>query len=290
VKVSDEIDDPDRREIHQFARVAGRLQEMRAYTELPQPGRWPVFDSQRVFSAVYAQARGNENEIVPWVDLPTAVGTELFREVIQKINYEDIYRGEDPARFPLPDIKARLRLALRNNGILSFRVVSHLENARLEEGGIYEPALLRVSSVQPLRNSRVLRDRGIKVISSDFGDLSPLSPEVWEQRVDNWSAPWMREMAVLRAENDLEVMRIRSQARAQAQQQLFHSLSRLFEEPNLTEEALVIRVYQSLEQVAANPLTRQLLPADALNMMRNIHYWLLPGDAAMGKRTQGPVV
>jgi hypothetical protein len=289
VKISDELDEADRREINQFARVAGRLQEIREYTDLPVLSRWPVFNPELVFSAVYAQARGNENQIVPWVELPTAVCAELFREVILKVNYEDFYKGEDPNRFPLPEIKTRLRLAMRNNGILSYRVLFHRENRKLEEGDVFDPQSLQVTSIQSLKNSKVLRDRGIKVIASGFGDLSPVLPAVWEQRVDNWSAPWVRELASVRAESDLEVMRIRSQARSQAQQQLFHALNRLFEDDNLTEEALVIRVYQSLEQVAANPLTRQLLPANAVDMMRNIHYWLLPGDAAASKRMQGPL-
>lgn len=288
VRVSDELDEADRREIHRFARVAGRLDEIRDYADLPALSRWPVFNPERVFSAVFAQARGNENKIMPWVDLPTSVGAELFREVILKVNYEDIYRGQDPNRFPLPDIKARLRRALRSNGILSYRVISHRENGPLEEGRIYDPKMLLVSSIHPLKNSKVLRDRGIKIISSSFGDLTPVSPVVWEQRIDNWSAPWMREMATVRAESDLEVRRIRAQARAQAQRQLFHSLTRLFEDTNLTEEALAIRVYQSLEQAAASPLTRQLLPSDAVDMMRNIHYWLLPGDAPSARRTQEP--
>ncbi len=288
VRVSDDLDEADRREIHQYARVAGRLEEISEYADLPAPSRWPVFDPQRVFAAVFAQARGNENELVPWVDLPTAVASELFREVISTVNYEDLYKGQDPNRFPLPEVKARLRLAMQNNGILSYRVIYHWERRALEAGSEYDLQELRASAVQPLRNPKVLRDRGIKVIASGFGDLTPLSPEVWEQRVDNWSAPWMREMATVRAETGLEVDRIRSQARAQAQQQLFRSLRRLFEDTNLTEEALVIRVYQSLEQAAANPLTRQLLPSNTVDMMRNIHNWLLPGDAAAGRFIQGP--
>ncbi|MCC6147793.1 MAG: hypothetical protein IT308_09520 [Anaerolineaceae bacterium] len=274
---SDDLDDADRREIHQYARVAGRLQEIGEYMPLPAGERWPVFNPQQVFSAVFAQARGVENKLVSWGDLPTAIASELFREVLSSVNYEDIYKGDDPNRFPLPGIKARLRHAMRNNGILSYRVVLHRERRPLQAGMEYDLADLRVSHIQSLRNSKVLRDRGIKIISSGFGDLTPLSPEIWEQRVDNWSAPWVREMDTLRAEHGLEVERIRSHARAQAQQQLFYSLKRLFEDGNLTEEALAIRLYQSLEQAAANPLTRQLLPANTLDMMRTIHHWLIPG-------------
>lgn len=288
VKVSNDLDETDRREIHQYARVAERLEEISPYADLPAASRWPVFNPQRVFAAVFAQARGNENELVPWADLPTAIASELFREVISTVNYDDLYKGQDPNRFPLPEVKARLRLAMQNNGILSYRVLYHQERRGLEIGSEYDPQELRMTAVQSLRNSKVLRDRGIKVIVSGFGDLMPLSPEVWDQRVDNWSAPWVREMASVQAETGLEVGRIRSQARAQAQQQLFYSLRRLFEDTNLTEEALVIRVYQSLEQAAANPLTRQLLPANTIDMMRTIHNWLLPGDAVAGRFTQGP--
>lgn len=278
-RVVDELDEADRQEIHHYARVAERLEEVGGYAGLPEPERWPVFNPERVFAAVFAQARGNENEVVPWVDLPTSVAAELFREVISKVNYDDFYLGEDLNRFPLPGNKARLRLAMRNNGILAYRVILHRENQEFQEGEEYELEDLQVSITRTLRNSKVLRDRGIKIIASGFGDLTPVSPSVWEQRLDNWSAPWMRETATIRAEADREVTRIRAQSRAQAQQELFRSLTLLLQDTNLSEEALAIRVYQALEQLASDPLTRQLLPSDTIDMMRTIHNWLLPGES-----------
>ncbi len=42
------------------------------------------------------------------------------------------------------------------------------------------------------------------------------------------------------------------------------------------EEALAMRVFQALEQAAADPANRQFLPMDTISMLRNLYNAYLP--------------
>jgi hypothetical protein len=124
----------------------------------------------------------------------------------------------------------------------------------------------------------VLRDRGIKVIASSFGDLIPVAEEVYKQRLDNWRATWERDIALVHANRDLEAMRVRSRAQAQAQRDLFNAFSQIFQSNENSQEVLTIRVFQALESLAGDPKTRQFLPFETVELIRNLGGWLMPGE------------
>jgi hypothetical protein len=44
------------------------------------------------------------------------------------------------------------------------------------------------------------------------------------------------------------------------------------------EEALTLRVFQALEDIASEPPTRQLLPVDTIQVLKSLRLWLLPGE------------
>ena len=114
--------------------------------------------------------------------------------------------------------------------------------------GIYSPADLLATDIinLPASRSTVLRERGIKVISSGFTDLNP-PPAIYNQHLDSWKSAWERETRVINAGHELEAMRIRSRAKAQAQQEIIQSLSGILNMEGQTGEALAIRVYQALD-------------------------------------------
>lgn len=277
IGLSDELDHLDRQEIHHFFRVLEHTQEFIPYKKLEPPPALPVFNRERVFSAVYSEARGDDDNVQPWTELPTRLAASIFREIISQVSYDDFYKVGMPMPFPLVRYRARLRQTMRNNGLLSFRLVFLASGERLAVRRVYRQADLVTSKVQPLANSKILRDRGIKVIASGFGDILPVSDAVYKHRLESWRAPWERDKAIVDAARDLEVTRIHSRARALAQQDLATHLNQIFL-TTLNREVLAVRLLQSLEKVAADPKTRQLLPPNVLEMMRFAQQLLTPGD------------
>lgn len=283
--IQDELDDDDRNEIHRFARYAVLENLTGPYTRLPRPPQTPVFSEDRVFSAVFAQARTPEDQVIPWEDLPRQVAIDFFREELSKVNYDDLYQVESDGPLPMFAFKQKVRTRVRNNGILSFRFVYLANGECFKEKKEYQPHEICATEVRPLTSSKILRDRGIKMIASGFRDPVPVSETVYKSRLDKWRATWDKDTEIARASAELEAMRVRSRARAQAQQELFHALTKIFQKNRHSEEALAIRVLQALENLAAEPSTQQLLPAETVNLLRSVHDWLLPGDA-LNRRDQ----
>lgn len=128
-----------------------------------------------------------------------------------------------------------------------------------------------------LQNSKILRDRGIRVIASGFGDLI-VDERIYKQRLDNWRAHWDRETEVVEAGLEWEALKIRTNARIQAQQDFVQRLTQIYQMNANAREILAMRVLQALEMAASDPKTRQFLPEDTFSMLSSIHDWLLPQD------------
>ncbi len=274
--LNDELDSDDCQEINHFARIVRRTGGLYAYAPLPSPQTLPVFNRERVFSAVFAQARNGQQDAMPWTELPTRVAASFFRELMPQINYDQLYELKENTHYPLPGYKRKLANRMRNNGILAYRLVFHQTGEPLILGETYQPADLVVTEIQKLTTSKLLRDRGIKVIMSSFGDPSPVSSIIYKQRLDNWRANWERELDITQAGRSLQAMRIRSHALAEAQQDLWYSLNQLFQVQDCSDEALALQLMQALEVAASDPTTRQLLPGQTIDMLRQIHLMLKP--------------
>jgi hypothetical protein len=274
--IADDLDEADRNEIHHFARAFDHLGKWKEYTPAPFTGD-QEFDAERVFAAVFARARSGQ-DILHWADLPTRVAAGYYREILSQTNYDDLYdiRGTNDhqrtTRFPVPGYKAKLRVRMRNNGILTYRLLTPtVDEPLVKNTRAYLLNELCVSEVQPLTNPKILRDRGIKIIFSGFGDLTPVSQAVYQQRLDAWAATWQRDTDLTLANGELEALRVRGRAQAEAQQDLWFSLSRIFELHEHSDEALAIRVLQALEMAASDPKTRQLLPSNTMDLLTRAH-------------------
>jgi hypothetical protein len=237
-----------------------------------------VFNQGRVFSAVFSRARTRENHVIPWNDLPSRVAIDYFREVLSSINYNQLYESTSPNFLQVDHLRRKLRMHLRNQALLSYRVIYTTDNSDLVPEKQYSANQLKVSTIRPLTTPKVLRDRGIKINASGFGDLIPVSPLVYKQQLDSWRATWQRDTEETRAGFELEVTRIQNRARAQAQRELTHCLSQILQKNDISQEVLAIRIFQALETLATEPATHQLLPGDTINILRMVHDWLLPGD------------
>ena len=279
--LSDELDAADKAEIHQYAQGFFTSNELPAPLEPQETGKeYPPYliDEERILSAVYSQARAvSDSKMDNWSDLPALVATEVFRNLLSQLAYDEIYLPKEQTRFPLQqEIKPKFARQVKALGVASFQFMHRLDGQPVETGQRVDYRQFRISPVQALRNSKILRDRGIKVVHASFSELKPTDPAIRQQRLDNWRANWQKEAEMTRADQDLQVTRILSRARADKQREMISSLSNILQSPVYSEEALVLRVFQALEDITTDPSARRILPRDTINMLRNLRGWLLP--------------
>lgn len=246
-----------------------------------------IFDRNRILSAVYSEAQDKdrleeEDERMHWSILPVHVAAQIFRDLVSKEQYDYLYQPGEPNKFNLPKLKANLSRAVRNQGVLAFRYLDHIEGMPLTSGDELEPEKLFYLNNRQLKNPKVLRARGIKVIASGFPDLFPVGLDMPTRQLDNWSAPWERDATIILSQAELQAMRVKNQARSQAQREMAYTLARIMQASG-SEEALVIRVFQALEEVAIDKESRQFLPRDTMHMLYRFRRWFLdPNDPKNG--------
>lgn len=265
VAIEDELERNDRREIHHRARAL-TTGDYKTYSALPPISNQPEFDRDRVFSAVFAQAR-SDDRLLPWTELPARFAASVFREILSQVRFDELYQTQGRSS-GMAVYRARLRQTVRNNGLLSYRIVFLKNGEPLQKRRVYHISDLVVSEIFPLMNPKLLRDRGIKVISSSFGDINPVNEAIYRHRLESWRAPWQRDTAIRAASLELEAMRVMGRARAKAQLDLATHLKGIFESGELTDEVVAVRLLRSLENAASDPKTRQLLPPHTLEIFR----------------------
>jgi hypothetical protein len=290
--MADELDADDRNEIQQFAQKAGAGKEMRTFDSMPQGmiRDWlrespielnPGFNEKRVFNAIFTQAR-TAQALLPWDEMPANVSIGLFREILLKHNFDDIFHPETP-QFPMRMLRNELRIKARNNGILSFTLVLHRSGRPLVPGD-YDPSEILVSSPRSLTSPKPLRERGIKMLVSGFNDLLPVSEQIYKQRLENWRVRWASETSEVSAVHELEASRVLTDARKQGMEAMTLQLRRIFDTEH-SEEATAIAVLQALEAATSDPKTRQLLPGDTITLLRLINNWLGSREKSGGDMT-----
>jgi len=288
VGFKDELDKADKAEIYQFMRSyqPETVEEIWEDASKSPPVNAPYdYDPERVFAAIYAESRNTtDNTSEPWSDLPPRVAIEVFRDMLSLEKFNDLYRPEEPYQaghaetFPFLDsFRNEFSLKVRNLGILAYQVGRRSDGKQLRKGDRWDVEEIEILPERKLRNSKVLRNRGIRVVAAGFPELKPAHPGVRQQLVEYWSARWKREAEQTEAEHMLEAMRMQTKARAEAQRDMVDVLRRIYDLPKLSDEAMSVRLFQALEDAAAEPRTRQLLPQDSLNFLWDLHQYLLPG-------------
>ncbi len=279
VDLLDELDAADKEEIDRYVKrnrpaLSALGQESDGEFKRYQP---LSFSEKRVTAAVYSRARDAQSgNLGEWTDLVTQVSVDVFRDIISGYRYDELYLPDRPEEFPLfTKIKPEFRRRIRNAGVLSFRFVRRRGGQALKKGEEWDVDQLRFSPVQELQGPKVLRRRGIKVLSAGFSEIKPSNEAVRQQRLDNWRARWQREIDTTRAGRDLEVSRIRNRARAETLRQMTYTLSQIFQKSQYSKQAMAVRLFQALETAATDPATRQLLPRETIGILRSLGHWLL---------------
>jgi hypothetical protein len=268
---ADDLDEADKAEI------------IRDLNDPPQAPTWQrindymVYDPERVFAAVSSQVFDQTGRIRSWTEFPLEFAIGVFRDLIGRVKYDSFF-STDATSFPLGNYQDSFRKIIRSNGVLSYQYVRPPFGRPFTVGQMWDESKLQIFPVRQLRNSKFLRDHGIKIIHAGFLDLKPVNPEIQKQRVDTWSARWEREFSEAMADSELQANRIRFRARAQAQREMVYTLSQILEGKTYSQEAMAMRVFQALETAAADPATRRMIPRDTINLLRTLRQIILQDD------------
>jgi len=271
----DELDQDDRDEIHHFIRVWQHANQSLPYKPPSEPATG--YNADRVFAAVFSEARSDKQRLA-WTELPVRVAAGYFREMISQINYDQLYNVGALDGFPIPAYKARLKTLMRNNGILAYRLIFHKSGQPIKKRTVYAESELVTSEVKNLTYPKMLRERGIKIIMAGFGDIQPVNDLLYQRRLEAWRATWQRDTQIIAANREMEAIRLRNHARAQAQQELLVSLNDILQNQSISREVMAVRILQSLESLAADTKTKDLLPGGTLDILKTTRDWLMPGD------------
>jgi regulator of protease activity HflC (stomatin/prohibitin superfamily) len=271
--------DPDEREEIQGARQNLQSKPGSSPAGATSPNQTFIppyhYDPERVSAAVYAKFYNVEDkDIKHWTDLPPRVATEIVRNSVARVTYDDLYSPKNRSNNPLREFKATLARTIRHQGVMSYQFVEHKTGQFLEAGTAWDETMLNMEPARPLPGSRLLRDYGIKIIHATFSELKP-DQQIRKKLMETWMARWEKEIETIKAENELKAVRIRNNARAQAQLDMASSLSSLFKTAADSPQAMALRVFQALETAATDPSTSQVLPRNVFNMLQSLHSWLL---------------
>jgi hypothetical protein len=265
------------------------LQACKIPTKILDPGTKGVdqirvgpfqFVRRRVLAAIYSKALDIDQagEYMPWTDLPVHAAAQTYRDLISKEQYDYLYEPKDPIKYNLPKLRGNFFRAMRNQGVLAFRFVDHCDGKPLHIGSEWANDELIYYQSRELKNPKVLRARGIKVIASGFPDLFPVSPKIPEQWLETWRAPLESRAIDIRGKHELQAMRVINKSRAQAQRDMAHTLARILRSSK-SDEALAMRVFQALESTAMDQDTKQFLPRETMYLLRSFKQWFLPGSS-----------
>lgn len=273
---SDELEPEQTAEVRNFKHNAFR--DSKLIERIVHPKSDPyIFDPERVFKAFYSSPNNAKEETkIEWTEIPVRVAVEEFRNLIGQYIFDELYKPTSDDEFPLLQVKKKLTTKMRNLGVLNFEFAAKVSHrGYLAVGDDILDKSVVIYPEQAFHKNSVLRQRGIKVIAVGFSELAP-PEEVVTQRLRFWQARWEKQEMFDKADAELKAMRIRNQARAQTQQDMIYTLSKIFKSVPHSEEALAMRIYQALEAAATAPIEKNLLPHDTINMLRNLRQWLIP--------------
>lgn len=292
VDARDELDEEDKKEIHRQFQWSVRTQEYYGETSSKPPSlvlSAPyIFDGERVFKAIYGEAHDPQaNETVPWLSLPGQVAVEIFHNLISQYHYADLYQPKDEKRFPFNEVfRPEFSRRVRNQGVLSYQLVVCNDGQPLQIGKQYAPSDLTRLPPSPLTNAKVLRDRGIKVISATLAELRPVNPAVRQQLLDYWRAQWQRERDIQLASYDYQELRVRAASRMQVQSSIVKSLTEILQDHSISREMAALRLLQAIESYAREPLTEKMVPLETMSTLRYLVQRVSEGSKLPGSEWQ----
>ena len=281
-KIVDELDGSDKKEIHRFAQAYLSQFEPNAplgFYEKPLENPPYDLDENRITAAIYSQAHGNNLlESSDWTALPVQIASDVFRDMISNEVYESLYMPHDLEKFPLKELKSKFARRLRYSGVTSFQFIHRLDDRPPLEGQKVDHRYFRISTPQEVKSSKVLRNRGIKIIHAGFTELNPVDIKIKEQRLQNWRNRWIKDIDKTRSDVDVEFMRIRNRAWAEQQHDIISNLSQILSTPGYSDEMMLLRIFEIIEELSIDPTTQQFLPNETINILRDMRLWVMQNE------------
>ncbi len=241
-------------------------------------GLKPDFNKERVFNAIFHQPLEDGGHVADWSELPAEYSANIFRNLLSRENYDELYNPNAQNRIALDELKLKFSRLMQIEGILSYQLVMRTDGVLMESDQVWDEGSVLRYPVQEFKSGRFLRDCGIKILSSGFGELTPTSEVIRKQRLEYWQAHWHKEIEIARANNERQANQIRNQARAEAQQEMILRLSKILNETHYSQEVTILRLFQALESMASEPTVHELLPKDMINILNNLRPFFLPDE------------
>lgn len=283
-RLVDILDPEDKLDAHRFIQSYRRGTGPEAAETRDAPNGWRPFRfyPERVFAAIASRPFDDfKEERTDWAEIPVHVAVNTFRELLSQELYDSLFLPDRPEPYPLMDLKNQLRVRMINQGILAYQFVERIDKKQLECGQELRKSEIVQHPVREFQARKVLRSRGIKIILAAFTELRPsLSDVRGRYMFDHWRAPWQQKAVITQSDHELQAVRMKNQARAQAQRGMAYTLSNILSASEFSKEAMALRVFQALESAAADPATQRLLPRDTIELLRSLRNLLLPGEGA----------
>ncbi len=292
------LDADDAEEIHQFVQY-GTLPPKIKYPFDNAPPSESVakspfhFHRERVFEAAFSTAH-TDGKTTLWDELPLDITLDIFQKEMESYYFDDLYPMNNPIKYSLGDVKSRFGRKVKLQGKLFYRVLGKrvekthknnklnstpFQNKNIEK--TLKKTLLYFSSTNELRSSKILRDRGIRIIAAGFPELRVAEEELKEKFMDVWIARWKKNTDIVTAAYTLEAEREIANKRAETQSELTYTQSQQFKNTKHIKEALALRTYQALSGIA----TQEAHSRETLVMLQNLHRWLLSNRKDFEKKS-----
>lgn len=246
----------------------------------------------RILKAALSTAKKTGGDIKSWYDAPIELATDIFRKMLSNVQYDDLFSGanmESPGVYAKAEGKKEVKplfvSALKGNfgrsvkmkGLLKYRHYHRLDRSPFVVGqSIPNNAIKKDEPAwfsEPKYNS--VRKYGIVIISAGFGEIKPVDTSIQDKMTENWRAKIKNEIELIRAEYELEAIRVKNRNRAQIQHETTYLLSSIFESSPHFEEALALRVLHALETAVTDPSRQDMTSTELHAMLENLYKWLL---------------
>ncbi|MCD4751608.1 MAG: hypothetical protein K8R40_00905 [Anaerolineaceae bacterium] len=295
----DELDEQDRFFIHQQVRNLINSPDSKKYVPLSDRNQFE-FNRDRVFRAITSQSLTQNGDFQEWEQVPLQYTKDIFERILLNYTFEELFgernriTGDD---FPILRINQEIRRRVRNNSLLSFRLLWQKRGLNLpdtEEGGSpyrinrintapnrkdnsAEPKRSIDLPVEPLEanlesDGKLLRARGIRLLMAEFENLRPKHTEINNMRLYSWNAGWERETQFIQAESELEYFQIMNEAGRTNQRQFGENLMRIIQSEN-PEEVVLIQLLSAIQSLVNRSGYEDYLPKDINALLSNIEKW-----------------
>jgi hypothetical protein len=259
----------------------------------PRPSTSPYkFYRERILKAAYSRARKLGGELQPWYDAPMELATDIFRKVLAAVQYDDLFsispmetadnlvradgKKESSLMF-ISSLRSNFGRDVKMKGLLNFQLCVRRDGQPFKMDQPYDSNLIEkyppVAFSDPKYNS--VRKYGITILSAGFGEIRPVDPKIQEKMVENWRTKLRNEINLIRAEYELEAIRVKNRNRAQIQHETTYLLSSIFQSVPHFEEALALRVLNALETAVTDPSRQEITSTELYTMLENLYEWLL---------------